>query len=116
MLASHRKANCDKYNELTKQAFKRNYGYMFAYYIETGLMFYTDYNVKLEDDNVLIDYLNAHISACYHRIYNQEVLDNPYLEEIKRKYPEDFDNLKNNVYLIENGLNISLRTARICWQ
>ena len=52
MLASHRKANCDKYNERTKQAFKRNYGYMFAYYIETGLMFYTDYNVKLEVKNI----------------------------------------------------------------
>lgn len=73
------------------------------------------YNVKLEDDNVLIDYLNAHISACYHRIYNQEVLDNPYLEEIKRKYPEDFDNLKNNVYLIENGLNISLNDGEIAY-
>ena len=52
MLASHRKANCEKYNERTKQAFKRNYGYMFAYYIETGLMFYTDYNVKLEVKNI----------------------------------------------------------------
>lgn len=52
MLASKRKANCPEFTERTKIAFKRSYGYMFAYYIETGLMFYTDYNVKLEVKNI----------------------------------------------------------------
>lgn len=48
MFACKRKANCDKYCVNTLPAFKRAYGYMMAYYIESGLMFYQDYNIKLE--------------------------------------------------------------------
>lgn len=48
MFATRRKANCEHYDKNTLQAFKRTYGYMMDYYISSGLMFYADYNIKLE--------------------------------------------------------------------
>lgn len=47
MFASKRKAQCTMYNEQTKEAFKRDFGFMMMNYIETGRMLYRDYNTKL---------------------------------------------------------------------
>lgn len=43
-----RKANCDSYTDLTKKAFKRDYGYMMEYYITNGLTIYSDYSTKMD--------------------------------------------------------------------
>lgn len=48
MFASKRRANCPSYNDKTLKAFKRDYGYMLDYFITAGLMFYYDYNIKLQ--------------------------------------------------------------------
>lgn len=48
IFVSHRKADCDDYNDRTIQAFKRCYGYQLAYYIESGNILYSDYGIKLE--------------------------------------------------------------------
>ena len=47
MFASKRKAQCSRYTEQTKEAFKRDFGFMMMNYIETGRMMYRDYNTKL---------------------------------------------------------------------
>lgn len=47
LFASWRKAKCPYYDNLTKKAFKRDYGFMIGNYIERGLILYLDYNVKL---------------------------------------------------------------------
>lgn len=73
------------------------------------------YNINLNENHLLNEYLNSHITSCYHRILNQKVLDNPYLEQIKMRYPKDFENLKNNIDIIENGLNISLNDGEIAY-
>lgn len=48
IFVSYRKANCTRYDTNTLKAFKREYGYMIQYYIDTGQILYSDYNVKLE--------------------------------------------------------------------
>lgn len=48
MFVSRRKANCDNYNDRTIESFKRAYGYMLMYFIESGLMLYSDYATKLD--------------------------------------------------------------------
>lgn len=73
------------------------------------------YEMDLTSDSILMEYLNVHVSACYHRIKNDELLDNPYLEQIHDKYLNDFENLKNNIYLLENGLNIALNDGEIAY-
>lgn len=73
------------------------------------------YNINLNENHILNEYLNSHITSCYHRILNEEILDNPYLEQIKNRYPKDFENLKNNIDIIENGLNISLNDGEIAY-
>ena len=73
------------------------------------------YKVNLNKDGVLLDYLNAHILACYHRILSNESIDNPYLQQIHDKYTKDFQVIKDNIYVIENGLNIPLNDGEIAY-
>lgn len=47
-----RKADCDVYNDITKKAFKRNYGYMLEYYITNGLCIYADYSTKMDTQDI----------------------------------------------------------------
>lgn len=52
MFVTNRKAQCKSFNTNTKQAFLKQAGYMLSYYIETGTMFYKDYDIKLDVLNV----------------------------------------------------------------
>lgn len=66
------------------------------------------YKTPFNSDSMLSGYLCAHILACYRRVIEKERLCNPLLEDIKKEYPNDFDLLKSNIYILENSLNISL--------
>lgn len=73
------------------------------------------YGIELENDTILMEYLNAHIVSCYHRIIAGKQIDNPYLEQIRLRYMNDFNNLHDNIYFLENGLNISLNDGEIAY-
>ena len=73
------------------------------------------YKVNFYADKVLLEYLNAHIIACYHRVLLNESIDNPYLKQIHDKYSKDYEIIKSNIYVIENGLNISLNDGEIAY-
>ena len=73
------------------------------------------YGLDLSSDKVLVDYLNAHILACYHRVIENEQIDNPYLKQIEEKYCNDFKLIKENIFVIENGLNISLNDGEVAY-
>lgn len=53
LYASRRKADCKKYTQLNKKAFKQDYGYMIGSAIERGMIVYQNYDVKLEVSNML---------------------------------------------------------------
>ncbi len=63
------------------------------------------YRIQLTDDYILHDYLTAHLSACYHRFKNGEILVNPFKEEIIRNYNSDFLFLRDNVGILEECFN-----------
>ncbi len=63
------------------------------------------YRIQLTDDDILHEYLTAHLSACYHRFKNGEILVNPFKEEIIRNYESDFLFLKENVGILEECFN-----------
>lgn len=48
MFATYRRAQCPRYYENTRNAFKRDYGYMMMTYIESGTMLYGSYGIKLD--------------------------------------------------------------------
>lgn len=73
------------------------------------------YKTPFTCDSMLSGYLCAHILACYRRVMEKERLCNPLLEDIKKEYPADFDILKNNIYILENSLNISLNDDEIAY-
>ena len=73
------------------------------------------YKTPFNSDIMLSGYLCAHIRACYRRVMEKERLCNPLLEDIKKEYPDDFDLLKNNIYILENSLNISLNDDEIAY-
>ena len=73
------------------------------------------YHVDLVSDKILEEYLTAHVIACYHRIRQRQELSNPYLSEIKENYPKEFELLKNNIYILENGLNIALNDSELAY-
>lgn len=63
------------------------------------------YHIQLTDDSILHEYLTAHLSACYHRFKNGEVLVNPFKDEIIRNYANDFHFLKQNIGILEECFN-----------
>ena len=75
----------------------------------------SEYHADLLSDQVLEEYLTAHITACFHRIKNEEILNNPYLTKIQAQYQDDFKLIKKNIYILENGLNISMNDAEIAY-
>lgn len=66
------------------------------------------YKMDFLSDSLLLEYLCAHISACCHRLQSGKKLENPYLLETQNRYAKDFAIIKQNIYILENGLNISL--------
>lgn len=52
MFCSYRSANCVKYVRRNIQAFKRDYGFQIGAHIERGSMFYLNYDIKLEVENL----------------------------------------------------------------
>ncbi|MDO4313221.1 MAG: PTS sugar transporter subunit IIA [Eubacteriales bacterium] len=73
------------------------------------------YKYDLLGDTALSEYLNAHISVCYNRLKKNIVIENPYLSEIKRKYRQDFQFLKEHIYILENALHISFNDGEIAY-
>lgn len=73
------------------------------------------FKADLLNDEVLKRYLTAHIDASYHRMINGESLQNPYLDSVKNQYPEEFSLLKKNIYILENGLNVSFSDPEIAY-
>ncbi len=63
------------------------------------------YRIQLTDDDILHEYLTAHLSTCYHRFKNGEILVNPFKEEIIRNFESDFLFLKENVGILEECFN-----------
>lgn len=73
------------------------------------------YKIDLLSDSLLFEYLCAHIGACYHRLKSGKKLDNPYLKETQRQYARDFDIIRRNIYILENGLNLSLNDSETAY-
>ncbi len=63
------------------------------------------YRIQLTDDDILHEYLTAHLSACYHRFKNGEKLVNPFKDEIICNFRNDFLFLKENVGILEECFN-----------
>ncbi|MFR6310910.1 BglG family transcription antiterminator [Anaerofustis stercorihominis] len=62
------------------------------------------YNINLLTDYKLHEYLTGHILSVFHRIKDGNYLVNPFKNELIEEYYEDFTILKNNIYILENGL------------
>ncbi|MDO4474825.1 MAG: PRD domain-containing protein [Eubacteriales bacterium] len=73
------------------------------------------YKYNLIEDESLIEYLSAHISACYNRLKKNVIIENPYLSEITQKYQSDFQFLKENIYILENALHLSFNDGEIAY-
>lgn len=73
------------------------------------------YQQNLTGDTILNEFLSAHINVCYHRTNAGKKADNPYLSNIHIQYPNDFARLKKSIYILENGLNISLSDNEIAY-
>ena len=73
------------------------------------------YKIDLLSDSLLFEYLCAHITACYHRLKSGRKLDNPYLNETQRQYSRDFEIIKRNIYILENGLNLALNDSETAY-
>ena len=73
------------------------------------------YQQDLSQDKMLNEYLLAHVLSCYHRAKKKELLDNPFLKDMKNAYPKDFNELKNNIYILENSMNIRLSDDEIAY-
>lgn len=73
------------------------------------------YKIDLLSDSLLFEYLCAHIAACYHRLKSGKRLDNPYLKETQKQYARDFEIIKKNIYILENGLNLSLNDSETAY-
>lgn len=95
--------------------FENNTQYIISLVNELLLKLQKIYTVPFLKDSTLVKYLNAHILACYHRVLNGEKLNNCYLKDIKVNYANDFSILKDQIYILENGLNISLDDNEISY-
>ena len=73
------------------------------------------YKTNLVDDKTLNDFLIAHINVCYHRTTAKKYYNNPFGDDIRVKYKDDFERLKHSIYILENGLNISLNDDEISY-
>lgn len=74
-----------------------------------------NYKQNLVDDTILNEFLIAHINVCYHRTNSGKKTINPFLSNIRVQYAEDFERLKSSIYILENGLNISLNDNEIAY-
>lgn len=73
------------------------------------------YSVNLADDDILTNYLESHVLSCYQRCINKDYIDNPYLQDIKSNYLKDFEFVKAKIFVLENGLNISIGDSEIAY-
>lgn len=67
-----------------------------------------NYDVDFLSDSVLREYLTAHIRSCAHRVQNGISLENSLLQDVLQQYPADLRILKDHIYILEHGLNLSL--------
>lgn len=102
---------------ITEQDITNKYSELYISMIVKHLLQRLEFHYKtpFNSDTMLSGYLCAHIRACYRRVMEKERLCNPLLEDIKKEYPNDFDLLKNNIYILENSLNISLNDDEIAY-
>lgn len=63
-----------------------------------------EYNNDLIRDYRLHEYLTGHIFSVYHRAKENAALKNPFKDQMMREYARDFDILKRNISILENGL------------
>ena len=73
------------------------------------------YNINLLTDYKLHEYLTGHILSVYHRIKDGNDLVNPFKNELIEEYHEDFNILKNNIYILENGLGCKFSDDEISY-
>ncbi|MGX8701675.1 BglG family transcription antiterminator [Caproiciproducens sp.] len=68
----------------------------------------SNYEVDFLSDEVLREYLTAHIRSCISRIRNGAAPENALLQDVLQQYPSDLRILKDHIYILEHGLNLSL--------
>ncbi|WP_040213224.1 BglG family transcription antiterminator [Clostridium polynesiense] len=74
-----------------------------------------DYDVSIHKDYKLQEFLTAHIARVFHRIKEGDTLINPYKAQLLTAYPEDYNILKNNIYYLEENLNIKINEDEISY-
>lgn len=67
-----------------------------------------NYDVDFLSDEILREYLTAHIRSCIYRVQNGIALESSLLQDVLQQYPADLRILKDHIYILEHGLNLSL--------
>ena len=73
------------------------------------------YDVDFLSDRILREYLTAHLRSCIHRVQSGVPLENSLLQDILQQYPADLRVLKDHIYILEHGLNLSLGDDEIAY-
>ena len=68
----------------------------------------SNYEVNFLSDEVLRESLTAHIRGCISRIRNGDTPEKALLQDVLQQYPSDLQILKDHIYILEHGLNLSL--------
>lgn len=84
---------------------------MMNYYIIVKGFLYNlsqDFNISLQEEYKLQEFLTAHVARVCHRIKEGDTLINPYKEQLIATYPEDFKIIRDNISFLEENLNVRI--------
>ncbi len=86
-------------------------------FLTDSLLYALSFNYEMDflSDGVLREYLTAHIRSCIHRVHNGIALENSLLQDVLQQYPADMRILKDHIYILEHGLNLSLEDDEIAY-
>lgn len=74
-----------------------------------------NFNINLQNEYKLQEFLTAHIARLCHRIKEDDTLVNPYKNQLIAAYPEDFKVVKNTIYFLEENLNVRINEDEISY-
>lgn len=66
------------------------------------------FNINLQEEYKLQEFLTAHIARVCHRIKEGDSLINPYKDQLISTYPKDFKILRDNINFLEENLNVRI--------
>lgn len=73
------------------------------------------YGVNLLSDEQLNEYLVAHMLGVYHRVQNNEELQNPFTSQMYKTYEEDFAIVRQHISILEKGIHHSISDDEIAY-